>query len=145
MSRAYGATVHVNGHDVNVGEDDERPLLALLRDDLRLTGAKPGCGEGACGACTVLVDGRPEFSCRLAAHEVADASVVTVEGIAGERLHPVQQAIVEERASQCGYCTPGMVVRAFALLENERDPGAYRIAEAMAPSICRCGCYRRLL
>ncbi len=119
-------------------------LLGFLRGPLGLTGAKPGCGEGECGACTVLVDGDPVLSCQTRLDEVEGRSVSTIEGLDASGLHPVQQAFIEEGASQCGYCTPGMVLRATALLANDPAPDDRAIAEAMSPSVCRCGAYPRL-
>ena len=121
-------------------------LLTALRERLRLTGAKPGCGEGACGACTVLVDGEPARSCQRDAGSVAGRAVTTIEGLrgAGHALHPVQQAFAAESASQCGYCTPGMVLTAVALLNGNADPSDRAIDEAMASQICRCGTYPRI-
>jgi isoquinoline 1-oxidoreductase len=137
--------VTVNGDRRDLPAESGGTLLAFLRGPLGLTGAKPGCGEGECGACTVLLDGAPVFACQTDLHAVAGRPVVTVEGLAaGGRLHPVQRALVEEAAAQCGYCTPGMAVRAAALLAADPDSDDRRIAEAMAPSVCRCGCYVRL-
>ena len=121
-------------------------LLAFLRSGLGLTGAKPGCGEGACGACTVLVDGAPVLACQMRAGDVVGRSVTTIEGLAGpaEPLHPVQRALAAERASQCGYCTPGIALRAAALLAADPDPGDGQIAAALNPCLCRCGCYPRI-
>lgn len=120
-------------------------LLGWLRGALGLTGTKPGCGEGECGACTVLVDGEPVLSCQTPVGDVAGRAVTTVEGLATSgRLHPVQQALVEERASQCGYCTPAMALRIAALLEVDPDPDDAAIAAALGPNLCRCGCYLRI-
>jgi nicotinate dehydrogenase subunit B len=139
-------SVVVNGERCELGPAPSGTLLALLRFDLGLTGAKPGCGEGECGACTVLVDGAPVLACRTAAAEVAGHSVTTIEGLAaGQRLHPVQQALAEEHAFQCGYCTPGMALRAAALLAADPDPGEDAICSALEPSVCRCGCYPRIV
>jgi aerobic carbon-monoxide dehydrogenase small subunit len=132
----------VNAKTCEIG-DPAGSLLAFLRSDLGLTGVKPGCGEGACGACTVLVNGRPVLACQTRAGEVAGRSVLTIEGLAGltgEPLHPVQQALVAERASQCGYCTPGMALRAAALLAAEPDPDDGQIAAALNACLCRRGC-----
>jgi len=119
-------------------------LLSTLRDQLGLTGAKPGCGEGACGACTVLVDGQPARSCQISASEVSGA-VTTIEGIgAGRVLHPVQRALAEEGAAQCGYCTPGMILAAVALLDRDPRPDDAAIDSALAGNICRCGGYPRI-
>jgi aerobic-type carbon monoxide dehydrogenase small subunit (CoxS/CutS family) len=112
-----GSSALVNGTPCELGGPAGRSLLALLRADLGLTGVKPGCGEGECGACTVLVDGAPVLACQTTLAEVAGRAVTTIEGLAsGGRLHPVQQALAEQQASQCGYCTPGMALRAAALL-----------------------------
>jgi isoquinoline 1-oxidoreductase len=136
----------INAKTCEITKPDQ-PLLAFLRLGLGLTGAKEGCGEGACGACTVLVDGAPVLACQAKAGEVAGRSVITIEGLAGpagEPLHPVQRALAAERASQCGYCTPGMTLRAAALLAEHPDPGDDQIATALNPCVCRCGCYPRL-
>ena len=140
------ASAVVNGKSCELSGPPGRSLLAFLRADLGLTGAKPGCGEGECGACTVLVEGAAVLACRTALGEVAGRSVTTIEGLApGGRLHPIQQALAEERASQCGYCTPGMALRAAALLAADADPGDDRIAAALGQNVCRCGCYPRLV
>jgi len=137
----------VNGKTCEVRRPHE-PLLAFLRSELGLTGAKGGCAEGACGACTVLVDGRPSLACRLRAGQVAGRSVTTIEGLAdsvGQPLHPVQRALIAERASQCGYCTPGIALRAAALLAANPDPCDEQIAAALNPCVCRCGCHPRIV
>ena len=134
----------VNSKTCEIGEP-EQPLLAFLRSGLGLTGAKPGCGEGTCGACTVLVDGAPVLACRIRAGDVAGRSVTTIEGLAEDGpLHPVQRALAAERASQCGYCTPGIALRAAALLAADPDPGDAQVAAALNPCLCRCGCYPRI-
>jgi CO/xanthine dehydrogenase Mo-binding subunit/aerobic-type carbon monoxide dehydrogenase small subunit (CoxS/CutS family) len=138
-------SIVVNGERYDLGAAQSATLLALLRSDLGLTGAKPGCGEGECGACTVLVDGAPVLACQTAAAEVAGHSVTTIEGLAARpRLHPVQQALAEEHAFQCGYCTPGMALRAAALLAADPDPDEGAIRSALEPNVCRCGCYPRI-
>jgi CO/xanthine dehydrogenase Mo-binding subunit/aerobic-type carbon monoxide dehydrogenase small subunit (CoxS/CutS family) len=138
--------VTVNGTVHEVEARPDRKLLGFLRSDLGLTGTKPGCGEGECGACTVLVDGAPVLACQTDLNELAGRSVTTIEGLAlNGRLHPVQRALVAARAFQCGYCTPGMAVRAAALLSLESDPSEDRIVEAMNPNLCRCGCYGRIV
>jgi len=120
-------------------------LLSALRNELGFTGAKPGCGEGVCGACTVLVDGEPVRSCRQPVADLAGRSVTTIEGLATEgRLHPVQQAFVEIGAAQCGYCTPAMILSVAALLERDPDPDDDAVNEALAANLCRCGCYPRI-
>lgn len=139
------ASAMVNGKTCELSGPPSRSVLALLRDDLGLTGTKPGCGEGACGACTVLLEGLPVLACQTTLAEVAGRSVTTIEGLAsGGRLHPVQRALAEERASQCGYCTPGMALRAAALLAADPDPGDGQVAAALEPNVCRCGCYPRI-
>jgi carbon-monoxide dehydrogenase small subunit len=116
-------------------------LLDFLRDDLDLTGAKEGCGMGECGACTVLVDGEPVCSCLVLVGQVAEAEVVTAEGLAERGLHPVQEAFVESHASQCGFCTPGMIVSAAALLARDPQPDEEAIRLALAGNLCRCTGY----
>jgi nicotinate dehydrogenase subunit A len=138
--------LQVNGvsHDVDV--DGERSLLSVLRDELDLTGSKYGCGEGQCGACTVLVDGRPTRSCVTKVASVAGRPIATIEGLEQNGgLHPVQQAFVEADAMQCGYCTPGMIVEAVALLRRKADPSAPEIARALEGHLCRCGTYDRIV
>jgi nicotinate dehydrogenase subunit B len=133
----------VNGKTCEISRPDAS-LLAFLRSELGLTGVKGACGEGACGACTVLLDDQPVRACQLRVGEVADRSVTTIEGLAGsagEPLHPVQRALIAERASQCGYCTPAVALRAAALLAAHPDPGDGQIAAALDPCLCRCGCY----
>ena len=139
-------SIIVNGERYEPGPAGTGTLLALLRSNLGLTGAKPGCGEGECGACTVLVDGSPVLACRTAAAEVAGRSVTTIEGLGGgRRLHPVQQALAEEHGFQCGYCTPAMALRAAALLATDPHPSDQAIAAALEPNLCRCGCYPRII
>jgi nicotinate dehydrogenase subunit B len=137
----------VNSKTCEISHPDDS-LLVFLRSELGLTGVKGGCGEGACGACTVLVDGQPVLACQLRAGEVAGRSVTTIEGLAGpsgEPRHPVQRALIAERASQCGYCTPGIALRAAALLATHPDPSDEQISGALNPCLCRCGCYRRIV
>jgi nicotinate dehydrogenase subunit B len=139
------ASVVVNGESHELSDDAQGQLLGWLRGSLGLTGAKPGCGEGECGACTVILDGAPVFSCRTRLSAVSGASITTIEGLAaGGRLHPMQRALMEEGAFQCGYCTPGMALRSAALLEQDPDPNDDRIAAALGPNLCRCGCYSRI-
>ncbi len=136
----------VNGQTRTVETEAERPLLELLREDLGLTGTKYGCGEGQCRACTVLLDGKPVVSCVTPARAAEGRKVLTVEGLAqGGRLHRVQQAFLDEGAMQCGYCTPGMVMRTVALLEVYPQPTEPQIVEALDGSLCRCCGYPRIL
>jgi aerobic-type carbon monoxide dehydrogenase small subunit (CoxS/CutS family) len=136
----------VNGARRAVDVDAEAWLLGVLRDELGLTGTKYGCGEGQCGACTVLVNGKPARSCLARVSAVAGKSITTIEGIerAG-RLHPVQEAFVELSAMQCGYCTPGLIVEAVAFLQEEKQPSEAEIRKAMEGHICRCGTYPRIV
>ncbi|MFI5400226.1 MAG: (2Fe-2S)-binding protein [SAR324 cluster bacterium] len=121
-------------------------LLSVLRNDLRLTGSRYGCGQGVCGACAVLADNVAVPSCTLAIEEAAGKRIVTIEGLAGDAaLHPVQRAFVEEDAMQCGYCTGGMIVSAAALLLSIPRPSEQDIREALAPHLCRCGVYLRAI
>ncbi len=136
----------VNGERRSAPRSPERSLLELLRFDLGLTGTKYGCGEGECGACTVILDGSPVPSCQVPVGEADGGTVVTVEGLApGGVLNPVQRAFLELGAFQCGYCTPGMVVRATALLEQSPRPSDEEIVEGMEGNVCRCGAYSRIV
>ena len=136
----------LNGREVAVETSPERMLLWVLRTDLEHTGTKYGCGEGYCGFCTVLVDGEPERSCQFPLAKVVGKSVLTIEGLAkGGRLHPIQQAFVEHGALQCGYCTPGMIIEAYALLLRKPDPTEAEIADALEGNLCRCGSYNRII
>ncbi len=136
----------VNGRRVTVPPPFDRSLLSALRRDLGLTGAKYGCGEGQCGACTVLLDGAPVFSCQVTVAEALGRAVTTIEGLAPDgRLNPVQRAFTEMGAFQCGYCTPGMIVRATALLGENPSPSRDEIALALEANLCRCGGYARIL
>jgi aerobic carbon-monoxide dehydrogenase small subunit len=136
----------VNGQKRSVATDPDRPLLDVLREDLQLTGVKYGCGESRCGACSVLVDGKRVFSCRVPAGTVEGKAVLTIEGLArGDDLHPVQQAFLDEGAFQCGYCTPGMILAAVALLAEKPKPSDAEIASGMNRNICRCCSYPKIL
>lgn len=136
----------VNGEPLVVTAAPESRLLWVLRDRLALRGAKYGCGEGECGACTVLLDGTPHPSCRIPLSEVGDRRITTIEGLAGsEGLHPVQAAFLAERALQCGYCTPGMILAAVALLDRDPNPDSEAVRRALEGNVCRCGAYARIL
>ncbi len=136
----------LNGKPAAVTVEGERKLLWVLRTDLGVTGPKYGCGEGHCGACTVLVDGEAVRSCQLSVRDVQGRQVVTIEGLAaGGRLHPLQQAFVEHDALQCGYCTPGMIMTAYALLKENPRPSRSDIIKGMDANLCRCGAHNRIV
>lgn len=138
--------LHVNGEDRVVDVPPETSLLSVLRERLGLTGTKYGCGEGQCGACTVLVNGMARRSCITPVIRVAGSQVLTIEGLASqERLHPVQQAFLEVEAFQCGYCTPGMILTTVALLRQNPSPSEAEIIEFLNGNLCRCGTYPRIL
>jgi aerobic-type carbon monoxide dehydrogenase small subunit (CoxS/CutS family) len=125
---------------------EDRMLLWVLRNDLGLTGSKYGCGEGQCGACTVLIDGAPTRSCVTRATSAAGKSITTIEGLAENgHLHPLQEAFIEADAMQCGYCTPGMIVSGAALLKKHPHPSEVEIRTAMEGNVCRCGTYPRIV
>ena len=136
----------VNGKPYAVDTPPDRPLLEVLREDLALTGTKYGCGEGQCRACTVLLDGKAVASCVTPVRTAAGKKVTTIEGLAASgKLHPVQQAFIEESAMQCGYCTPGMVLRTVTLLEATPKPTEAQIEEALNGSLCRCCGYQNIM
>lgn len=147
MQRKLLGALKINGKQRQVaGIDPGRSLLSVLRDHLDLTGTKYGCGEGQCGACTVLADGVPIRSCITRVEEVADKEITTVEGLEQNgQLHPVQQAFLDADAFQCGYCTSGMIVTAAALLRAHPQPTEAEIARLMEGNICRCGTYPRIV
>lgn len=143
---ASTVTFEVNGHRAEVHVPPQRTLLDTLRDELGLTGAKKVCDEGTCGACTVLVDGRPVYSCMTLAVACEGRSVETVEGLAeGGELHPVQQAFIAKDAFQCGFCTPGQVMSVVALLRVEAAPTTDDVKRAVAGNLCRCGAYPNIV
>jgi aerobic-type carbon monoxide dehydrogenase small subunit (CoxS/CutS family) len=136
----------VNGEAVDVALPPSRTLLEVLREELRLTGTKHGCELGECGACAVLLDGQPVLSCLVLADECHDRQVTTVEGLADDgRLHPLQECFADLGAAQCGYCTPGILVTAKALLDRDPHPSRERIAEALAGNLCRCTGYLQII
>jgi nicotinate dehydrogenase subunit A len=136
----------VNGRTVSVTADAETPLLDILRNHLGLKGTKFGCGLEQCGCCMVLVDGRPEKSCGKPFSTMAGKEITTIEGLGTpERPHPLQQAFLDEQAGQCGYCLPGILISAKALLDGNRSPSRAQIAEALDEHICRCGSHNRIL
>jgi aerobic-type carbon monoxide dehydrogenase small subunit (CoxS/CutS family) len=126
--------------------DPSRNLLSFIRFDAGLTGTKYGCGEGVCGACTVLVDGQPIRSCMTTVSAVAGGAITTIEGLAADgQLHRVQQAFIDEQAMQCGYCIPGFIMTSVALLNRAQAPDHAQIREALSQNMCRCGTYQRIL
>ena len=138
--------LHVNGRAYRLSVEPRRTLLDALREDLHLTGAKPGCNMGQCGACTVLLDGEAVYSCLLLAVEFQGKSITTIEGLAqNDDLDPVQQAFIEHDALQCGFCTPGQVLAMKALLARNAHPNDDEIERAMSGNICRCGAYPKIL
>jgi aerobic-type carbon monoxide dehydrogenase small subunit (CoxS/CutS family) len=138
--------LNINGQNRSVEAPQEETLLSVLRNQLSLTGTKYGCGEGQCGACTVLMDGAPTRSCSIPAAAAAGAKVTTIEGLEHNgQLTPVQEAFLEEGAYQCGYCTSGMIMSATALLRDNHAPGDEQILDAMNGNVCRCGTYPRIL
>ena len=142
------ATIHfiLNDRSVSLSADGDRMLLWVLRTDLAMTGAKYGCGEGLCGACTVLVNEKAVQACQTAVKDVASAEVVTIEGLARSgRLHPIQQAFVQHDALQCGFCTPGMILKAYSFLAENPQPTRDEIITAMDDNLCRCGSHVRIV
>jgi len=139
-------TFTVNGQEKTVTTDRQRSLLEVLREEFHLTGAKYGCGEGRCGACSVLMNGRRVLSCLTSVADADQKAITTIEGLAqGSSLHPVQEAFVEEGAMQCGYCTSGMIIAAAALLERNPEPTDEEIVAAMNVNLCRCNGYTKIL
>jgi isoquinoline 1-oxidoreductase subunit alpha len=138
----YNLNVNGKTHQVNV--DPDTPLLWVLRDTLRMTGTKYGCGVGQCGACTIHLDGKAERSCMVSVSDVEDQKVVTIEGLSENGDHPLQKAWLEKDVSQCGYCQPGQVMTASALLKSNPNPSDTEIEAAMQGNICRCGTYQRI-
>jgi len=136
----------LNGKQVEADPEQNETLLWALRTQFNLTGTKYGCGEGYCGSCTVLINDEPARSCVTPLEDVEGAKVVTIEGLAeGEKLHPVQQAFVENDALQCGYCTPGMIMNAVGLLNKNPEPTRQQIIEGMEENLCRCGAHTRII
>ena len=140
------ATLSVNGTLYSIDANPEMSLLSVLRDHLGLTGSKYGCGEGQCGACTVLIDGFPRRSCITKVGTAASKPITTIEGLGSKgQLHPLQQSFLESDALQCGYCTPGMIVAASALLKSNPNPTQQEVIRFMEGNICRCGVYQRII
>lgn len=146
MASASSVRLKVNGRARAVPSQPPRMLLGVLRDELQLTGAKYGCGAGQCGACTVLVDGKATRSCITDLGSVQGRALTTIEGLERKgALHPLQQAFIDAGAMQCGYCVPGMILSALALLDRNPDPGEVDIRRALQGNICRCGVYPRFV
>jgi carbon-monoxide dehydrogenase small subunit len=142
----HRVTLRVNGEAYDLLTYPHRTLLEVLREDLNLTGAKESCGEGACGTCTVLLDGAPVRSCMFLAVEAEGREITTIEGLAaGGKLHPLQEAFVEHHAIQCGFCTPGMILTAKALLDTTPEPTEEEIRSALSGNICRCTGYAKIV
>ena len=138
--------LEVNGRQYSVDVDQGRALLSVLREELELTGTKYGCGEGQCGACTVLLGGKAVHACVTPVSSAAGKPVTTIEGLERDgRLHPLQQAFIDEGALQCGYCTPGMIMAGVALLQQKLEPTTDEIGRAMQGNVCRCGTYPRIV
>jgi aerobic-type carbon monoxide dehydrogenase small subunit (CoxS/CutS family) len=136
----------LNGKPVKLTVDSDRMLLWVIRTDLELTGTKYGCGEGICGACTVLVDGEAMRSCQTSVKDIKGKEVLTIEGLAKNgKLHPLQKAFMENDALQCGYCTPGMILNAVALLRKNPHPSYAEIINGMDDNLCRCGAHNRIV
>ncbi|MFH1031747.1 MAG: (2Fe-2S)-binding protein [Chloroflexota bacterium] len=139
-------TLKVNGQEREIIVEPRRTLLDALRYDLGLTGTKEGCSNGNCGSCTVLLDGKPVNSCLVLAVEVEGREITTIEGLSrGEKLHPIQQAFIDEGAVQCGFCTPGVILSAKAILDSNPHPTAIEIRQAIAGNLCRCTGYDKIV
>lgn len=136
----------VNGEDYEVAVEPNRSLLDVLRDDLELTGTKKGCETGDCGACTILIEGKPVNACLILAISAKGKSILTIEGVAQRgTLHPIQEAFIQNGAVQCGYCTPGMILSAMALLDENPRPTEWEVREAIAGNLCRCTGYVKIV
>ncbi len=138
--------ISVNGRSHEISAEPDTPLLYVLRNDLELNGAKFGCGMARCGACMVLIDGQPAFSCVTEIGAIGGSQVTTIEGLGTlEKPHPLQQAFIDEQAAQCGYCIAGMIMGAKALLDSNPRPTEAEVREALAPNLCRCGTHGRII
>jgi len=144
MPQSY--TLQVNGAAKSMSVEPDTPLLYILRNDLELNGPRFGCGLSQCGACTVLVDGRPTRSCVTAVSSLGTKSITTLEGLGSrDRMHPLQKAFIEEQAAQCGYCINGMIMTAKALLDRNPRPSEADVRQALATNLCRCGTHNRIV
>jgi carbon-monoxide dehydrogenase small subunit len=142
----YDITLTVNGRRYKLGLDPLRTLVEVLREDLGFTGVKVGCGKGECGACTILLNGKPVNSCLILAVEADGSSILTIEGLSKDgTLHPLQEAFVKYGAAQCGYCTPGMILSAKALLDENPNPSELDVREAISGNLCRCTGYAKIV
>jgi len=145
MSQMITTALTVNGQRHSVTALPDTPLLWVLREHLKLTGTKYGCGVGQCGACTVHIDGKPNYSCQYPLKDLAGRSVTTIEGLSPRSNHPLQKAWVAEQVPQCGYCQSGQIMRAAALLKENASPSRQEIVDYMHSNICRCGTYIRIV
>jgi isoquinoline 1-oxidoreductase alpha subunit len=145
MSQMITTALSVNGERRSVTAHPDTPLLWVLRDHLRLTGTKYGCGAAQCGSCLVHVDGRPAYSCQIRVAEVGTRAVTTIEGLSADASHPVQRAWIAEQVPQCGYCQSGQIMRAAALLRENPRPSREEVVAEMSLNLCRCGSYRRIV
>jgi xanthine dehydrogenase YagT iron-sulfur-binding subunit len=143
--RAVAVRLNVNGAERAIQIEPRRTLLDALRESLALTGAKKVCDRGDCGACTVIVDGRAVYSCLLLAIACESRRIETIEGLAGDRLHPIQEAFIAEDAYQCGFCTPGQIMSLAALLRNGADVSEQQVRAAVSGNLCRCGAYPKIV
>ena len=137
--------LNVNGRARTVTAQEDTPLLWVLREELKLTGTKFGCGVGQCGACTVHLDGKPTYACQWQLKDVGGRSITTIEGLSRDSSHPLQKAWVAEQVPQCGYCQSGQIMRAAGLLKEHPRPTREQIVDYMSPNICRCGTYVRIV
>jgi isoquinoline 1-oxidoreductase alpha subunit len=145
MSQMIAVTLTVNGRRHDIKALPDTPLLWVLREHLKLTGTKYGCGVGQCGACTVHIDGKPNYACLNPIKDLEGRRVTTIEGLGPDSSHPLQKAWIAEQVPQCGYCQSGQIMRAAGLLKENPRPGRQEIMEYMTPNICRCGTYPRIV
>ena len=142
----FTVNLNVNGDGCTVSVEPQSTLLDVLRDQLGLNGVKAGCEEGDCGACAVLIDGKPVTACLVLTASAEDKKIITIEGLAdGWELHPIQQAFVDNHGMQCGYCTPGAIIAAKALLDENPEPSESEVRDALSGNICRCGSYPKMV